>query len=288
MKNAPAGLIAHLAAGGPFLMADLVTLTLQGGQVYRWSLADTNITLNSNLFTASTEAGTQPLVSRGSIRQARGLEVSTMDLTLSTGDTAQLLGIDASLAAHNGALDWAQVRVERIFMPTWGDTSLGAVILFEGGVAGVTPGATTIAVHVNSDLQKLQVQMPPHLFMPSCANTFCDAACGLNLATLTVSKTVAAGSTPSSLQGASGQADGYYANGVVSFTSGANAGSRRAVTSYVAGVLTLAIPLQAAPATGDAFTVSPNCGRTKAGCALFANSTRFSGCPYIPPPEASR
>ena len=33
MKTASAGLIALLAAGGPFLMADLYTLTLQGGTI---------------------------------------------------------------------------------------------------------------------------------------------------------------------------------------------------------------------------------------------------------------
>ena len=214
--------------------------------------------------------------------------MSTLDLVLSCGDTALVLGIDAALAAHNGALDGARLKVERAFMPTWGDTSNGTLVLFEGAVAGVDVGSTAVTIHVKSDLEKLQVQMPRMLITPNCANAFGDAGCGLSLATYTVAKTVASGSTASSLKGASGQAAGYYVNGVVTFTSGANTGAKCAVTAYDGTTLTLATPLPAVPSIGDGFTVYPNCGRTQAGCASFGNSTRFRGCPYVPVPETTR
>ena len=288
MKTASAGLIALLAAGGPFLMADLYTLTLVGGTTYHWCTGDANVTYGGNTFTAATDQGGQPVIQRGPIRQARGLEVSTLDVTLYTGDSAQILGIDANLAACNGALDGARLKIERAFMPTWGDTSNGTVVLFEGAVAGLDVGSTQVVVHVKSDLNQLQIQMPRTLFTPSCANAFGDAGCGISLATYTVAKTVSGGSTASSLTGASGQPDGYYQNGVVAFTSGACNGSRCAVSAYVGGVLTLATPLPAVPSPGDSFTVYPNCGRTQAGCAAFGNSTRFRGCPYVPAPETTR
>lgn len=288
MKTASAGLISLLAAGGPFLMADLYTLTLVGGTTYYWCAGDANVAYGGHTFTAATDQGSQPLIKRGAIRQARGLEVSTLDLTLFAGDTAQILGIDVTLAAHNGALDGARLKVERAFMPTWGDTSNGTVVLFEGAVADIDVSSTQVVIHVKSDLEKLQIQMPRTLFAPSCANAFGDASCGISLATYTVSKTVAAGSTATTLNGASGRADGYYQNGVVTFTSGVNAGAQRAVSAYVGGVLTLATPLPATPGVGDGFTVYPSCGRTQAGCAAFSNSNRFRGCPYIPVPETSR
>lgn len=288
MKAASAGMIALLAAGGPFLMADLYSLTLLGGTTYRWCAGDADVAYGGNTFTAALDQGGQPVIRRGTIRQARGLEVSTLDVTLYTGDSAQILGIDANQAACNGALDGARLKVERAFMPTWGDTSNGTVILFEGAVAGLDVGSTQIVIHVKSDLNQLQIQMPRTLFTPSCSNAFGDAGCGISLTTYTVSKSVGAGSTASSLTGASGQPDGYYQNGVVAFTSGVNAGSRYAVASYIGGVLALATPLQAVPGMGDTFTVYPNCGRTQAGCAAFGNSTRFRGCPYVPVPETTR
>ena len=288
MKTASGGLIALLAAGGPFLMVDLYTLTLLGGTTYRWAGSDTDISLGGNTFLAAVDQGSYPLIERGEIRQARGLEVSTLDITLHTGDTALILGVDASLAAHNGALDGARVKVERVIMPTWGDTSNGSLVLFEGMVAGVEPGSTNCVLHINSDLQLLQIQMPRTLFTPACANAFGDSSCGINIATLTVAKTTGVGSTVSVIYGASGPADQYYQNGLVNYTSGANTGTTRAVTSFVGGVLTLVTPLAFPPATGDTFTVSPGCARTTAACAGFSNSTRFRGCPFIPFPETTR
>lgn len=275
-----------LAAGGPFLMADLLTLTLKTGQIYRWCLGDANVTYNANVFTTTTDQGTVPLVSLGSTRNARGLEVPTMDMTIFKGDTAQILGINIALAAHNGALDGAALRVERAFMPTWGDTSNGTVIIFEGIVSDLDIGATQIVVHVKGELERLAVQMPPTIFLPSCANCFGDANCGISLPALTLAKTVSGGTT-TQLTGASGKPDGYFQNGVVTFTSGVNTGISAAIASYVAGVVTFVVPLPAAPTIGDGFTIYPGCARTVAACASYSNSSRFRGCPFVPPPEHS-
>jgi len=288
MKTASAQLIALLSGNSQFLMADLYTLTLVGGTIYHWCGADSNITYGGNVFTTVTDNGGQPALSRGGIRQARGLEVSTLDVTLYCGDSALILGIDASLAAHNGALDGARLKVERVFMPTWGDVSAGSVVLFEGATAGVDCGSTQVAIHVKSDLEKLQVKMPKTLFSPECQNAFGDASCGINLAALTVAKAVTIGSTASIINGASGQVDGYYTNGVLVATSGANTGARRAVSSYISGVISLVTPLPSVPAVGDTFTVYPGCSRTTTACSGFSNTTHFRGCPYVPAPETTR
>lgn len=286
MKYASPALIAFLGANSQFMMADFYRITLQTGQSYYWTDADMDLVFGGQTYTTTVDQGTQPILERGEIRTARGLEVSTMDLTVYSGDTAQLLGVDITLAAHNGALDNAAVLVTRVIMPTWGDTTtLGGLVLFDGTVAAADISSTEIVLHVASKLQDLAAMMPKTLFTPQCANTFGDASCGISLASLTVAKAITAGSTTTRLYGASGAAPGYYQNGVVVFTSGLNTGTMVAVSAYDGTVLALVVPLANTPQVGDTFTVYPGCARTTAACAGFGNSSRFRGCPFVPSAE---
>lgn len=288
MKTASGPLIAHLNSGSVFQMALLYTITLVGGGMYRWASGDLALQVGGNTFTPTVDQGGQPLLQRGPIRNAKGLEVDTLDLTLFCGDTAQLLGGNLTLAAHNGAFDLARVKVERLFMPTWGDTSLGTLVEFEGAVAGVDPATQMVVLRVMSDLEKLQLDMPHVLFMPSCANSFGDAGCGIVLSTKTDVGTAGASTNASQVTNVAGHVDGYYNLGVITMTSGPAAGSRRSVRSYLSSVVVPAVPFPIAPGSGDAFSIYPGCARTQAACATWANSNRFRGCPYVPMPETTR
>ena len=289
MKAASTTLINYLAANSAFLMADLYQITLQSGTVYYWTEGDTNLTFNSQVYTAAVDQGGQPLLERGEIRTERGLKSSTTDITLYCGQSARLLGVPAQLAAHNGLFDNAEVLVTRVFMPTWGDTStLGGCVMFDGTVASVGIGSTEVVLHVASWLQNLTVQMPRALFLPQCSNTFGDASCGLALSTLTLTGTVASGSTATSINGAPGSKPSqYWQNGVMTFTSGANAGTSASIASYTAGgPLGLVVPLPAVPSVGDAFSIYPGCSKTLAACQAYGNSNKFRGCPFVPPAES--
>jgi uncharacterized phage protein (TIGR02218 family) len=287
MKYAGAALITFLNSNAVFTMADCYTITLQPGGVYRWTNADIPLTLNGNLFTCSLDQGGQPLIQRGAIRCARGTEVNTLDLTLMAGGSAQLMGTNISLAAHNGAFDAARVRVERVFSAYPGDTSMGSVVLFEGNCAGVDPSSTQVVLHVKSDLELLQYQMPRILFQPGCANCFGDSGCGISLPSLTTAGTVGAGSTANSIATGIVDADGYYALGVLVMTSGAASGSRRTVSIYTGGTAVLTVPLPQNPVTGDTFTIYPGCARTAAACAAYSNSNNYQGFPYVPETSTS-
>lgn len=282
MKYATPALIAYLNSNAQFTMADCYTITLQSGGVYRWTNADIPLTLNSLLFTSSIDQGGQPLVKRGAIRNARGTEVDTLDLTLMAGGSAQLMGTNISLAAHNGAFDAARVRVERVFSAYAGDTSMGSVVLFEGNTAGVDPSSTQVVLHVKSDLELLQYQMPRILFQPGCANCFGDSGCGISLPTLTTAGTVVASSTASAVNVGGSKADAYYNLGVLVMTSGAASGSRRTVSAFASKIATLTVPLPQTPAAGDTFTIYPGCGRTASACAGYSNSNNYQGFPYVP------
>jgi uncharacterized phage protein (TIGR02218 family) len=283
-------MIALLATGGPFLMADLYTLTLKGGTVYRWTSADTPLTVGANTWTCPADTGAGcPLIHRGSIRNARGLEVQTTDLTLYCANQPSIGGVSVQRFSLNGGFDGATVRVERAMMATWGDTSAGTVMLFEGSVAGVDPSSTQVILHLKSELEKLQIQMPRITYQPYCNNWIGDAACGVALASWTDACTATGTPTTTALTGTPAHADGYYSNGVIAFTTGANAGARRAVASYLSGVLVPSIPFPSAPAPGDQFTVFPGCDRTTGagGCTRFSNLNRYRGTPFVPVPETS-
>ena len=290
MKSASAALITLLNGNTVYLMADLYTITLRGGSILRWANCDTDLTLSPNTFTAPTDQGTQPLVQRGPVRTVKGLEVDTMELTLLGGGSAKIAGIAMPLFAHNGGFDGCRVKVERVFMPTWGDTTPGSLVLFEGNVAGVDPTSTQVSLKVKSDLEKLQAKMPHTLFMPGCANAFGDAGCGKVLSTITDTGAAGSGTSISQVVVATGKGDGYYNLGVLTMTSGAATGSRRAVKSYTSasGIAVLALPLPSAAAVGDTFSIYPGCARTKAACTTWGNLTRFRGCPFVPPPETTR
>lgn len=293
MQPASGTLITFLNSGGPFLMADLYTLVLAGG-TYRWTSADTSLSFGGNTWACASDNGTIPILKRGGIRRARGLEVQTVDLTLYCGQTAKLGGISIPLAAQNGAFDQGTVTIQRAYMSAWG-TIVGLATLFpQGQVASVDASSTQVILHLKSILETLAVlQLPHNLFQPQCANLFGDAGCGLTRASYAVSGTVTGSPTTTSLSSALGQASGYFALGVLTMTSGVCSGASRAVQTFSGGAFTLATPLPAAPSAGDTFTVVPGCARQlgplAAGqppsCSTYSNQNHFRGCPFVPPPQ---
>jgi uncharacterized phage protein (TIGR02218 family) len=108
---------------------------------------------------------------------------------------------------------------------------------------------------------------------------------------VTTAGTVAASPAPTvSTVAISGSfAADYFRGGGVAFTTGPCAGVRRTVTASAnsggAHVLTLAVALPAAPAAGNAATVTRGCDKLRATCTAFGNLTRFRGFPWVPPPE---
>ena len=281
MKVASSPLKAFLAASPTLIMADLYQLTLtnslgyQTSQNFYWTDADVNLSYGGNTYLTATDQGGTPLLERGEIRTARGLEVSTTDLTIFAGDTAQVLGIDVALAAHNGMFDNAEVLITRVVMPTFGDClTLGGCVLFDGEVASVDARSTEVVLHVASKLQDLTVQMPRTLFLPQCANSFCDASCGLSLASVTQTGNLTSGSTTTSLNGLPSKAANYWQNGVITFTSGPNAGVSAAISSYAAGgAAVLVIPLPFTPGATDAYSVYPGCAKTIPACLSWGSTT---------------
>ena len=79
--------------------------------------------------------------------------------------------------------------------------------------------------------------------------------------------------------------DGWFAGGVLTWETGANAGRSIEVKSWTqaTGLIELFLPMGYAIEAGDAFRIHPGCDKRLATCIdRFANVLNFRGEPYVP------
>jgi uncharacterized phage protein (TIGR02218 family) len=281
MKTASPALIAYLNSGQEFIMTELYTITLIGGTVMRYCDADIDITYGANTYSSFR-------IGRTNTKISVGVEVNSITVTVFADSNDLINGIAWLPAAKDGALDGATILVERLFMPTWGDQSLGTIHMFGGNVSNIKVGRTSAVMDVKSDLEKLNVMLPRNMFQSTCVNTLFDNACSLLKSNFTTGNiTVLAGSTTAILVTGRSEAADYFSLGTITFVTGANAGVSRSVRAFAGGYFTLALPLVATPSPGDFFVATPGCDKLKATCAStkFNNVINFKATPYIPDPE---
>lgn len=295
MKPASSALQSLLATR-QFYAADLYTFALVGGGNLRYCGGDRDITANGFLYPAGGATG--PYFDRkdnkAKCHWKVGVGVDQLVFDVLPGN-ASVLGAPFLSATLTGIFDGAELTLERAFMPQYGDTSAGTVILFAGRVAEIDCGRSLATFTVNSHLELLNLNLPRNLWQAGCVNMLGDASCGVNLASYAVSGAAASGSSAGAVLALLSQATGYFDQGKISFTSGANAGLSRGIKIWIAGsggapgTVSLIAPFPAAPASGDAFRIYPGCDKTldAGGCPKFANTARFRGFPYVPTPETA-
>jgi uncharacterized phage protein (TIGR02218 family) len=290
LRPAPAPLIAFLAANRQAVRADLITVTLVDGTTkYRWTTAPYDLTVSAVTY-SSARGAAGPLITRAGYRQSGRLAVDTLDVVLDgTGFT--IGGRTLGALAVSGYFDGARIQIDHLVMASPGDISLGPLVsMFEGRV-NAEPRGRDVVLRCTSELIALNVMTPQFVIAPKCGNQVYDANCALSKAGFTLAGTVS-GSTTKTITTASAaltaKAAGYFVLGTLSFTSGALAGVKRAVSAWTGTVFTLSIPLASTPANGDAFTVYPGCDGKRATCAdatKFNNLTHYRGYPHAPAAE---
>ncbi|WP_436462743.1 DUF2163 domain-containing protein [Acinetobacter seifertii] len=284
MRQASPKLIALLDAD-QFIMADLYTITTIQGIEYRYTSYDVNLTVQGNEFRADG-----PIISREGISLSLGIEVDNLSITIETTENTKFGDVSVTKAFHNGILDGARFKLERIFMdintPT--DTSAGTLVLFEGRIVEPELNRYVINASVVSDVDNLKLQMPRNLYTPGCLNTLFDGACGLISSDLAVNTTIGFNSTSNRILCELSQPQGWFTQGVVEFLEGVNVGIKRTIRSHEAGSLLLTLPLLEIPEVGEAIRVYPGCDKRLETCTnRFNNRSRFRGAPFVPVPETS-
>lgn len=288
MKNVSAGFITMLQNSEYLIEADLYTITLASGTVLYYTSAQQNITYNGHTYLAAS-LDSAPGFVRGTTKCSVGLQSDDLEVDILFDSTTQLSGENPAAFVAAGGLDNAVLRLDKALAPDWSNPVVNGVVnLFCGfvGEAKIEPGK--IALTVNSRLKVLNTSFPRNYFLPQCNHALFDTGCALLASTYQVSGTVVAGSSLTGFTSNRTEADGYFALGSITWTSGANTGQKCFVKSYshTSGTFTLAYPLGATPSAGDTFTALPGCDKTQTTCSSkFSNLAHFRGYPYVPAPS---
>lgn len=123
----------------------------------------------------------------------------------------------------------------------------------------------------------------------SCDAQLGDARCGVSLEAFTATGEMVSfdGHDRMVVAGLDAHAAGWFANGVLTWTSGGMSGRSERVVDFrhdAAGTTVVIWPsLSMLPQTGDAFSIVAGCDKRFATCkAKFGNALNFRGFPHLP------
>lgn len=269
---------------------DLYTITTTTGDLLRLSGGDTVVRYDSKTWALG------PLITRGQINATRGLQAKTLTITINprVTDTSLVFDVPWMTALMKGLFAGANVYLERLYAKsiTLGraGTWLGSVPKFSGsmGIGSITPlGAEFVC---KDKLVLLEEPWPIYTYKPSCPYSVYDAQCRASKSGRSVNDTVYdvtdSGMTIGAVTG--GFTGNAFRFGMMTFTTGANAGHARMVKSNGSSTISLVAPFPADPAPGDAFTLLQGCDKSLDMCvARFNNRQHFGGFPFIPSPETT-
>lgn len=274
MKSLPSGLQAHLDSGTTTL-AWCWKITRSDGVVFGFTDHDLALTFAGTLF--EPESGFVP----SEIRAGQDFSVDAQDVegALSSDRITETDILD-------GRWDNAEVEVWRV---NWASTDQ-RLLMRRGNLGDIRRGRTSFVAEVRSLAHWLN-QTVGRTYQFSCDADLGDGRCGVNLSSPLWSATGTV-ATFSSSRGFTAAALGSFATdtftlGVVSWTSGANAGRKAEIASFAGGAITLFEAPVRPIAIGDAFTATAGCDKQFATCsAKFGNGVNFRGFPHMPGEEA--
>jgi uncharacterized phage protein (TIGR02218 family) len=277
MKLLPPALQSHLDTGTTTL-AWCWRVTRNDGTHLGFTDHDRDLAFDGTVFEAATG------FTASEIKDALGLSVDNLEV--SSALKSDRLSED-DLAA--GLYDDAAVEIWRV---NWTDTEQ-RLLMRSGSLGEVRRSGSAFTAEVRGLAHYLQ-QPKGRLYQSGCDADLGDARCGIDLANPAFrgTGTVLAGASPR-LFAASGLAAftaGWLTRGLVTFTSGANAGRAQEVKRHTLSgsdaTIELWQPMASAIAPGDAFTITAGCDKQFSTCkAKFANAPNFRGFPHMPGPD---
>jgi uncharacterized phage protein (TIGR02218 family) len=225
------------------------------------------------------------------INEKTGIETTNTELTINynPNDVIPELNTTWFKALQGGTFDGAYVSIDRLYSPIpWQydmpnlSTDYVLKARFFGRIDVDEVKLTQATLTVKSPTDLLNAQLPRNLIKPSCLNRFCDSMCGLNKADFEHSVVAVAGSSKGGVKIADGFANGYFTQGTMMCTAGANMGVSRSIKSFADNIAVPAQPFQNAVQEGDTFTFWRGCAKTMVACKAYSNMANFRGFPFLP------
>ncbi|UJW76556.1 DUF2163 domain-containing protein [Rhizobium sp. SL42] len=276
MRTLPEALKAHIASGETTLCRAW-RLTRQDGAVLGFTEHDHALDFAGTTFEAASGfAATEARAASGLQAPAAGVEGGFSSVSIS----------EADLAA--GRYDGARVE---LFMVNWQVPRDQHVLLAVQEIGEVSRAGPGFTAELRSFAHRLQ-QPTGRIYNRRCDAELGDIRCRVDLAIAgrRVTGLVAAVETPDRLliAGLPDLGAGHFRLGRLRFDGGALAGRTVAIedsgaTDEGSARVRLWLPLEAAPAVGDAVTLSVGCDKSFAMCReRFANGLNFQGFPHMP------
>jgi uncharacterized phage protein (TIGR02218 family) len=274
MKRLPDGLQAHLDSGATTLCW-CWRLTRRDGAVFGFTDHDRDVAFGGTIFEA--RAG----FTATEIRDSVGLSVDNLEVESAlSSDTLD----EAGLASTK--FDDAKIEIYRV---NW---SLPAqhVLMRTGSIGEVRRHGRVFAAEVRG-LAHYMGQPSGRLYQYTCDVDLGSARCGIDLTTAPFKVTgvvvSAASRRQMAVSGVSASAEGWFTRGLLTFTSGGNAGRQIEIKRHTTNGTTAVIELwqeAAEPITaGTTLTLTAGCDKTAGTCAAkFSNTVNFRGFPAMP------
>jgi hypothetical protein len=298
------GALEQLLLTKSFVQCNLYTLTLSGGDVYRWAVNDRDVVVPGGCLWSAKGALFECDNNKPQAHWKVGTDVDTYQVPLAirsydpiTGvtnpDTLGAVPLVQALRAR--ALDGATLQVDCAVWATWPDAyhntifPVGVVTVFYGLVGPVDVSRNQAVVTTNSYTILFTKDQPRNVFSPGCRHTLFDVGCTLSAAAFVRAGVALTGSGGSVLLSAitAPAGSGTYALGRVVMTSGQNNGFQRAVRSWTSGTFQLLSPFYFPIAAGDTFNAYPGCDKNYSTCTAFSNVANFGGQRFIPAAETA-
>lgn len=213
-----------------------------------------------------------------------GLAIDNLDLA---GLLASAGITDADIQA--GVYDYAEIN---FFMVNYESTS--QIIPLSSGHVGEIKTAEAFMAEVRS-LAQLMSQTIGNKITADCRHDLGDTNCGVALAGFTSTGTITSqsGDRVNFADTSRTESSTYFKYGLLTWTSGNNAGYSMEVKTYTlggspqAGSFELFLPMPYDIQVGDGYSVYAGCDKFKATCKnVFNNLVNFGGFPHCPTQNA--
>jgi uncharacterized phage protein (TIGR02218 family) len=269
MKTLNAGLQAHLDSGAT-TMAYCWRVTRRDGVVLGFTDHDNNLTFLGTTFQASSGfEATQ-------IQSSLGLSVDNVDVS-GGFDSAAITEADLNAGRYDDA------GIE-IYWVNWTDVTQ-RTLLMTGSIGEVRQSGVAFTAELRSLAHRLN-QKVGRAYQRTCDAVFGDARCGVNKASYTYAGTVTSSASARSIKasGLSALATDWLSRGVLTWTSGPNAGQSFDVKIHTnPDIVELWTPCPFPPAVGHTFNIVAGCKQDLATCRdKYNNVANFQGFPHMP------